>query len=148
MKKSGMALLAMALSSPVYAEVVSSSSTETEPASEAAVPAASNTEALEALTLVASDPEALDAVPAEGTLAGAGGELQLALASGAAFYSVPAAVAVGVDRESDDPTAAADENESQTAWPVVGSSLESPWDAWENRDGLRGEWESLDPGDR
>ena len=30
----------------------------------------------------------------------------------------------------------------------TGSSLETPWDAWENRDGLRGEWESLDPGDR
>ncbi|MBZ0269728.1 hypothetical protein K8I85_16375 [bacterium] len=29
-----------------------------------------------------------------------------------------------------------------------GSPLETPWDAWENREDPRGDWESLDPGDR
>lgn len=33
--------------------------------------------------------------------------------------------------------------------PLLGGSpLETPWDAWESQEDLRGDWESMDPGDR
>lgn len=140
MKKSGMTLLAMALASAAHADEVTAPSAESAPAREAAVPAASSHEALEFLVLVASDPEALDTVPARISPERTGeGELQLALAAGAATNWIPAAAAVAVGRESDGTAAAVDDGaleEPEDAWLLSESSLESPWDAWENRESM------------
>ena len=47
--------------------------------------------------------------------------------------------AVGPPREPTDP---------DSPGLSAGSSLETPWEAWEDRNGLQGEWDSLDPTDR